>query len=374
MRRIEDWWTSSEQTFCLGGYAGTGKTFLANKITANLGLDRVQYCSFTGKAALALKERGVSSATTIHSLIYKRYEPGEAAAAYYDSLSSADTEFNDRRRRQLHLIMNGKDPGFALNEDSSANSARLIVVDEFSMLNEEIIRDLQLFNRRILYLGDPAQLPPIEGNSPLTPDCFLDEVVRQALDNPVLRAATMVREGEVLPHECDWGNFVRFRNKADASWEICSAADQILCGKNLTRSEINKKFRKKLGMKGQLDIGDKLVCLENDHSIELYNGTVGEVTHIAPSGCYGLGGKKIHLVQGDNLFTGIQPAFPWEYEGVPAWQMKDCHKFDYGYALTVHKSQGSEWNNIVVFNEIHRMKGWLYTALTRAREKVTLVG
>src|SRR5213078_5055573 len=118
--------------FRLFGYAGTGKTTLARHLAQ--GVDgKVLFAAFTGKAALVMRAKGCSGASTIHSLIYRARESGEET------------------------------PNFELWDDSPASKAALIVIDECSMVDAEPGRDLMSFGVPLLVLGDPAQLPPIQG-------------------------------------------------------------------------------------------------------------------------------------------------------------------------------------------------------------------
>src|SRR5690606_42110518 len=120
------------QIFRLFGYAGTGKTTLARHIADGVN-GEVKYAAFTGKAALVMRTKGCEGASTIHSLIYRTRESGE------------------------------EQPSFQLWADAPASKATLIVIDECSMGDAELGRDLMSFDCPLLVLGDPAQLPPIQG-------------------------------------------------------------------------------------------------------------------------------------------------------------------------------------------------------------------
>ncbi len=156
------------QVFRLFGYAGTGKTTLARHIAEDVE-GEVLFGAYTGKAALVLRSKGC----------------GERA--HHPS--------HDLPRRK---DMDSEEPSFVLNEDSPASKASLIVIDECSMVDEELGRDLLSFGKPVLVLGDPAQLPPVKGGGYFTeaePDVMLTEVHRQAADNPIVRLSMMVREG-----------------------------------------------------------------------------------------------------------------------------------------------------------------------------------
>jgi exodeoxyribonuclease-5 len=165
---VARWLKAGEpRVFRLFGYAGTGKTTLARHIAESAGGD-VAFAAFTGKAAHVMRGKGCKGATTIHSLIYRTRGEDE----------------------------NG--PTFTLNDDSAAGKSALIVIDECSMVDEEIGRDLLSFGKPVLVLGDPAQLPPIAGGGFFTsaePDVMLTEVHRQAFDDPIIRMSMIVREG-----------------------------------------------------------------------------------------------------------------------------------------------------------------------------------
>src|SRR5438270_1704737 len=156
--------------FRLFGYAGTGKTTLARHIAESVD-GKVLFAAFTGKAALVMRSKGCERASTIHSLIYKTRESGEEV------------------------------PSFDLWDDAPASKAALIVIDECSMVDAELGRDLMSFGVPLLVLGDPAQLPPIQGGGFFTeaePDAMLTEVHRQAQDDPIVRLSMEIRAGREL--------------------------------------------------------------------------------------------------------------------------------------------------------------------------------
>src|ERR687894_2958789 len=171
LKAVAEWLRRGEpQVFRLFGYAGTGKTTLARHIAEGVE-GEVAFGAYTGKAALVLRSKGCSEASTIHSMIYRSRESDEGG------------------------------PQFVLNRQSAAAKADLIIIDECSMVDEELGRDLLSFRRPVLVLGDPAQLPPVKGGGFFTerePDAMLTEVHRQAQDSPIIRLSMAVRAGERL--------------------------------------------------------------------------------------------------------------------------------------------------------------------------------
>ncbi|HEY6254377.1 MAG TPA: AAA family ATPase, partial [Xanthobacteraceae bacterium] len=220
--------------FRLFGYAGTGKTTLAKHIAE--GADgKVLFAAFTGKAALVMRRKGCAGASTIHSLIYRPIE--------------SETEI----------------PTFELWDDAPAGSAALIVIDECSMVDPELGRDLMSFKVPLLVLGDPAQLPPIQGGGFFTeaaPDAMLTEVHRQAQDDPIVRLSMDIRAGQrLVPGEYGASQVVR-RDALDPQRVL--DADQVLVGRNVTRRAYNARMRERRGFNQPLPmLGDKLVCLRN---------------------------------------------------------------------------------------------------------------
>ncbi len=349
---VADWLKAgSPQLFRLFGYAGTGKTTLARHIAE--GVDgTVVFAAFTGKAALVLRNKGCEGAQTIHSLIYRSRGVDEES------------------------------PTFVLNRESTAAKAKLIIIDECSMVDEELGRDLLSFGTPVLVLGDPAQLPPVKGGGFFTeaePDVMLTEVHRQAADNPIVRMSMIVREGGRL-EVGDYGAS-RIIRRAEITPEIVLSADQVLVGLNKTRRLYNARMRQLMGHVANVPaVGEKLVCLRNDKSKGLLNGGAWIVQELKTSkkGLVTMrvtpeddtGGKPVKVSVMPNFFDGTEDEVPWELR-------RHTDEFTFGYALTVHKAQGSQWDNIVMFDEAfafreHRAR-WLYTGLTRAAETITLV-
>ena len=361
LKAVADWLKArpgtrgTPQVFRLFGYAGTGKTTLARHIAGDVDGD-VRFAAFTGKAALVMRSRGCAGATTIHSLIYRTHDSGE------------------------------EQPSFELWDGAPASKAELIVIDECSMVDAELGRDLVSFGVPVLVLGDPAQLPPIAGGGFFTehePDAMLTEVHRQAANDPIVHLSMLVREGQRLePGEYDQTQVVR-RDNLDPARVL--DADQVLVGRNATRRAYNARLRERRGLTDPLPVaGDKLVCLRNNRKKGLFNGglwTVKErgvgrsrsliTMRLNPDEDFGLrAGKAVKVTVRPECFSGTIEGFDW-------LQRKKYDEFDFGYVLTVHKSQGSQWDDVVLFDESFAFPDsrarWLYTGITRAAKRLTVV-
>lgn len=361
---VAQWLKSADrQIFRLFGYAGTGKTTLARHFAEHVDGD-VQFAAFTGKAAQVLRSRGAANARTIHSLIYR---------------PRGEEMVEDEIKGTKSMA-----PTFSLNRQSPVAKAKLIVIDECSMVDEDLGRDLMSFGTPILVLGDPGQLPPITGGGFFTeqePDILLTEIHRQARDNPIIRLAMDVREGRELELG-DYGSS-RVIRKTDIDQDLVLGADQVLVGINRTRRRYNQRLRElKQFTAPTPQSGDKLVCLRNDPAKGLLNGSLWTVM-TASKETTKPGINLLVTPEEEDADRGVakikllKAAFESPEEEVPWQTKKRFDDFDYGYALTVHKAQGSQWENVVLFDESFAFRDtrtrWLYTAVTRAAETLTVV-
>lgn len=361
---VSRWLKAGErQVFRLFGYAGTGKTTLARHLAE--GVDgEVLFAAFTGKAAQVLRSRGAAKASTIHSLIYR---------------PRGEETVEDEETGKKEVL-----PMFSLNRQSSVSQAALIIIDECSMVDEELGRDLLSFGTPVLVLGDPGQLPPVSGGGFFTehePDILLEEIHRQALDNPIVELARQVRMGNSVMIG-DYGETVRVISKRDVTAGLVLGADQVLVGTNRTRRRYNERLRELKDFEGPLPAaGDKLVCLRNDPQKGLLNGSLWQVTSAArtvkPSMNLLIRAEDDGIERYSAKVKLLKAAFEEPEREIP-WQLRRRHDdFDYGYALTVHKAQGSQWDEVVLFDESYAFREhrdrWLYTAITRAAERLTIV-
>ncbi len=340
------------QVFRLFGWAGTGKSTLAQHLAQ--GVKSVKYAAFTGKAALVMRKHGCRGASTIHSLIYSLVSEKEG------------------------------EPKFALDPESEALTADLIVIDEVSMVDEALGRDLLSFGTKVLVLGDPFQLPPVQGAGFFTaaePDMMLTEIHRQAADNPIIRMSMEIREGGYLEHGRYGESEVIGKDRVDR--EAVIAADQVLAGRNKTRVAYNDRLRELKGMpRHEPVVGDRLVCLRNNPQKKLLNGQIWIASEVKkrsgarysmlldPDEPTGKAKSQAKVVTHAAFFSGEEDALSWP-------ERRQFDEFTFGYCLTVHKAQGSQWDNVYLFDESFVFREdrqrWLYTGVTRASEKITVV-
>ena len=347
--------TGTSQVFRLFGYAGTGKTTLARHI-ADEADGEVKFAAFTGKAASIMRGKGCRGASTIHGLIYRARESGKEI------------------------------PNFDLWDEAPASKAELIIIDECSMVDAELGRDLLSFGVPVLVLGDPAQLPPIQGGGFFTaaePDAMLTEVHRQAQDDPIVQLSVAIRAGEYI----EPGRYgeTEVLHKSDLDPQRVLEADQVLVGRNVTRRAYNALVRQRHGFADEMpSVGDKLVCLRNNRKKGLFNGGLWTVKERGePKRGTNAGILSMRLLPDDETTTrgvkvSVRPeCFSGGIEQVDWQRRKPYDEFDYGYVLTVHKAQGSQWNDVVLFDESFAFpesrERWLYTGVTRAAKKLTMV-
>lgn len=351
----------SRPVFRLFGYAGTGKSTLARHL-AEQANTKTCYAAYTGKAAMVMQRNGCEGASTIHSAIYS-------------------TEIDEVTGNATYT-WNAKGP---------FEDAGLIVLDECSMIDAKIGAEVLAYGRPVLVLGDPAQLPPVskeDGNAAgffteAEPDVMLTEIHRQAADNPIIRLATDVREGRPLRPGQYGDSLVIYRR--DLRQRMAMEADQLLVGKNITKDGYNAKIRKALGRNSNLpEIGDRLVCIRNDKSKNILNGEIFEVVETGKrkleypaKGEIFLTVKSLDVPSKDPVRVTVRTeCFTGRIKDVPFQALRGTQLFDFGYALTVHKAQGSGWPNVLLFDESWTFGleagRWLYTGITRASEKITV--
>ena len=370
-----------EKYVVISGYAGTGKSTLVKFIVEALDVeeDKVAYACFTGKAAEVLRKKGNKHAMTLHRLLY-------------DSIPRPGGGFI--RKPKLSL-------GYTV-----------VVVDECSMVPKSMIDMLLAHKVFVLFLGDPEQLPMIdkaESHNLLdNPDIFLDEIMRQEAESEIIQLTMKIRNGEDIPYM--QGKEVIVLPRKELNTDHLLWADSILCATNATRHAINNQVRGLLGFEGELQEGEKIVVKRNywedinATGDALVNGTIGTVSNIFENFVMIPNYIKNDRHRIPTLTCDIQPEFGAVFNTVDVdkdFLVHECPCVDwrvsykigklknklgdilprqitYGYALTCHSAQGSEWDKVLVLEESfpfdkNEHRRWLYTAATRASQRLVLV-
>jgi exodeoxyribonuclease-5 len=370
------------------GVAGVGKTTLLKVFGHEVG--GMAIIAPTGKAAVRVTEATGLPASTIHRYIY----------APHEDPFTGEVTFRRKPRDEVKRPESG-----------------LIVVEESSMLNAETwqdIYDVAVDNEcHVLCVGDPFQLPPVEVQDGAEPfgvllpnfkfdmDTTLTEVTRQALESPIIRASMALRAGKIVDAVMDLPR-VLGAQLLEHHVDTLAKDGVVICHRNKSRHELNRRIREHLKRPEKtLDDGEPLLVLRNNYQLMRFNGEVmrfdswvkrpGNQREIydphkktQDQAAFGLGlveGEKAVLVPKaingklDHMGYGAMQAVAEDLFG-SEYSYLHC---GFGYTLTAHKSQGSEWKHVLVVVERSVQpytkdgQRWLYTAVTRAREHVSLV-
>jgi exodeoxyribonuclease-5 len=407
------------QRVVVTGPAGTGKTTLIREVID--GVDgSVCVVAYTGQAARMLQKRGIP-ATTIHRLVYvpaaQRAEEIAEVKASIAAIKGADPVSQGRRARLEDRLASLLEPGFVLNENSELRGKRLCIIDEVSMVPEMLGEDLQSFGVPVLAVGDPYQLGPVEGEPcfDLTdPDVALTTIFRQEEGSGIIDLATTIRtQRRADEYAASSGPdiYARQRKKMnnDDIKKWMTRVDQIICSTNDVRRSVNRRM---LGYRG-VDItkhrypqgtdGEKLICLRNNYDLDIFNGQplrLRDVDHgdkdskfftaevLADDGADGFVSRgRATIYKGWFDFTAsftrneeakkrasidLSNSPPTLQRGGP---VVEC---DWGYCITTHKAQGSEWDKVLFIserwpNDRTERARMHYTAITRARQKIAII-
>ena len=374
---------NEEHLYLTENYIVTHNTTIVKFAIEALGVnhDRVAYATFTGKAAEVLRRKGNSNAMTLHKLLY-------------DSSPLPNGGFR-------------RVPKTTIDYD-------VIVVDEISMAPKSMLEMLLKHHAYCIFMGDNFQLPQIDKSESHDflehPHVFLDEVMRQAAESEIIQLTMMIREGKEIPVMKGKDAIVIPKNELVTGHLLW--ADQILCATNAKRYAINQQVRGLLGFSGDLpQDGEKVIIKRNywDFSSSkgnaLVNGTTGYIKdpfenfRMVPQYILFDRDRKIPTIMGEfitednetyqtlafdkTFFLTEQTYLDWK----TAYTISKNKKFGpnfipiqgtFGYAITVHSAQGSQWDNVLVVEEDfpfdrREHARWLYTACTRPSEKLVLV-
>lgn len=352
LERACEWFRSrkSQQVFRIDGPAGSGKTSVVKAIIEAISADAA-YLAPTNKAADLLRKAGCQPVFTLHKALYTtRSEEDENSKR---QILNFDSRFDDE------------------HADNIIGDYELLVIDEASMVGTMLAKELLRYERPTVVLGDRAQLAPVNDDAYFTNDRFvpidvaLDTVVRQEAQSELLRAATSLRLGRGFGNT---GVFLGSKDIHDLGCELAQA-DQVLCHTNYQRLRINALTRKILGFTKGLHIGDKLVAKKNDYRNGIFKGTLWRVIEFE--------GPRARLLPWDSPpDTDPVDAVSVSVKGINS----EHPEFEFGYAITVHSAQGSEWRNVIIVGSRlpDRIAGstsnrWWYTAVTRASDSATAI-
>ena len=413
IRAIVSWYRRPDraQVFRLFGFAGSGKTTITRYVIEELGLlamsrstisaGGVLFSAFTGKAALVMTRKG-TPASTIHSLIYRVSEatPEEIERVEKELFglqvglsrkARAERAFAETQIRRLQLrLADIHRPQFLLNDQSLVRDAALIVLDEVSMVGSEMATDLLAFGKPILVLGDPGQLPPIKGAGAFTnvePDVMLTEIHRQAGESAILRLATMARNGEPIPFGIHDDHVWKMRRSEISPGQLLRGG-QVICGRNATRIHLNAAVKQAAGFTGAHPegIGEKIICLKNRNDLGLVNGMFVSLADIRDDGRLAFSASV--TTEDGVAIVGQQRFYKGHYDDHVAFdnersrrdwkEVRGLVETVWGYAITCHKSQGTSWPNVIVYDDglsrtAEDRNRWLYTAITRAERGLVIL-
>jgi len=364
----------------LSGLAGTGKTtltsFISDTLHKNL-CNSIAFCAFTGKASMVLKTKLKDClheddyVGTIHSLIY----------------------------RPVIDPNSGKIIGWSKREEIDFD---LIIVDEASMVNKDLWKDLVSYRVPIVAVGDHGQLPPI-GSTNFSlmenPDIVLEKIHRQAENNPIIKLSIMARE-EGWIEQGMYGKSVACMDWVNPVAKKClntykpSKNSQILCGMNKTRVDINRRIRKNMGIDDpNPQNGEKIICLMNNKDNFIMNGQTGYIKDIKFFSDYTYE-MTTNMDNSEFDTFSLSPKFSWNMPKIDdlygklidpkikldrASSGRPVDVFDFGYCITGWKAQGSEWDKVVFIEEYNSHQTdeerarFLYTCITRARKKLLII-
>lgn len=364
---IVDFSKSNQDLMTFGGWAGCGKTTTiaeTAKTLKNEGM-ALAFCALGGKASNVLRGKLNGSLTdddycgTIHKLIY-----------------DFRGKFNLNNGRE-QLV-------FERKEDFNIDHG-LIILDEASMVNRVVFEDLSSLGVKILAVGDHGQLPPVphykmpndDFNLMEDPDVKLEKIIRQEEGNSIIEISRIVRETGRIPKWDDEHVVSSVDSGLSRKDNYLDPQSVIICGRNSTRVNINQYAREKHGFNPSIPVdGDLVICLSNNYNKWIFNGDIGIVknpvktNHRIVNFDFHVYGRVVNvnavIDQFNNEGTRIEIDF------------KSEELFDYAYAITCHKFQGSESREVIVRDEPigktdDMRRRWRYTAVTRARERLKVV-
>lgn len=375
-KRLLEWNRHKDKPiFVYTGGPGTGKTsaliYFIEKM--NISLDSVLPVAYSGKAVNVLCDKGFTNAQTIHSAFY---EP--LMTKKRDEFGEIILDENDEPQTTLDFVLRPK----------LAHPYKLIVIDELSMVPDNIMKDILSFDIPVVGMGDIDQLPPIFGmcSYMMRPDFYLDEIMRQDKDNPIIGFCQKVKYGELI--KCGTYGESRVLPSIELGENLVNDYDMIICCRNITRDNINDIIRHKVYNRPEYpEFGDKIICRQNIKDFSnggryLTNGTIGFIVYVTPGSRTS---KKMKIDFAPDYDENI--VFPnvildmnyisQDYHGRSAIGLTKYVKFEYGNIITAHLSQGSEYERVLYLDEpfgsSDLRRKLRYTAISRASKSIDIV-
>lgn len=365
---------SSEQVFQFSGGPGTGKSFTLNKIIHALGIPYhdVMAMSYIGAAAIVMRLKGFTNAKTMHSWLF---DPIEEIMKDDSGAPIMDPLYNRPKVKRSFI-----------EKDFIDENIKLIVIDEAGSMPLKYKRVIEKHGIKIIATGDVDQLPPVQDTPAYlyTGKVYrINQIMRQAENSSIVYLSRRALQG--LPiHTGFYGDSLVI-TEDDITEKMVLNSDVIICGKNYTRDYWNRKIRQEL-----LHINsptpmfmEKVVCAKNNWNIEvsgisLANGLPGRVVNNPdPSGFDSDTNTFTMDFLPDMLgepFKGLHASYDYmvsDHERRNSLKSdRYCfgEKFEFGYALTTHKAQGSQWANGIYFEEFLQPSinnNLHYTAISR---------
>lgn len=387
LQGIYDRINSRKRVTILGGAAGTGKTTLMKAVVASAKQARIKILLLapTGKAAVRISEKTGIKARTIHSAMY--------------GFSEEDPETGKLIWREPNL------------RKETGEGKCIVVIDEFSMVGSRVWQDCLAnsgLNACFLCVGDHHQLPPVGDTSVLIgkTNYELNTVHRQLSDNPILEFACHTRESNqkglawLRSHSQGVENIFNayhgVENMVKAYVESSKlegfehSKNIMLCFTNRQKDALNRAVREAIGKPYYLAKGDQIIVRTNNAMMGMMNGeifTTSEVK-IRNHKIWGkyyyckLEGKKSPIMIPIKHF-GASRSDWWEYVSARKGKIpKNFIHAEFGYAITTHSSQGSEWDHVYYYWEPAFTNLWhrnpedarrlLYTAVTRTSSSLSI--
>ena len=379
-----DWWIHGHYgIFEISGPPGAGKSLLINMIVKAFGIpmERVACMAYTGSAAINMRLKGMQNARTIFSWLYD-FKEVPILDQYGKPL--LDPVFHTPRYK-MEFVPKGSLPGI-----------ELLIIDEGGMVPENMLPVLLHLGIPIIVAGDLDQLPPVAGKPAFltNPDTVhkLTEIMRQEENNTIIQFSQMLLHGIPIPYGKHGNVLVMYDD--EVTDDIISKSDILICGKNATRDALNNHVRHDMfGFKSKTpNLGERIVCRKNNWNIEagginLTNGLLGSCVSIPDPSSFNIDDRTFKIWFKPDSIPEIFQDVDVDYDYITCTDKKrrdellsnfhkKGNKFEFGYAITTHMSQGSEYSKGIYFEEYMNAdinRNLHYVGITRFRDRCIYV-